>query len=129
MRYDFEDGTLTISGNIVRVPNIKFIRVIGEGANAVVLEGYNKIVQRQVAVKVWLPRNNQQNPDRRRFLAEIRKISRFSNDKILQIYNAGINRAGNNEYDAKILDFGTVYLLRSWLFPKKEASLSHYKSY
>ena len=115
-KYAFNNGKLKVAGRIVRVPNVKFKDIIGKGANAVVLLGVNSITLRQVAVKVWLPREEFTYPDRRRFLAEVRKLSQLNKSSIVQIYSAGIDRQGNYFAEMEYVKGKTI---EEWLYDEQ----------
>jgi serine/threonine protein kinase len=111
-KYSFSDGQLLISEENVKIPKINLIDVIGEGANGVVLKGYHVVLSRDVAVKIWLPRDGFQYPDKKRFFAEIRKISKLKRNRIITIYDADII-AG--KYCYAILELVEGITLQEWL--------------
>jgi tRNA A-37 threonylcarbamoyl transferase component Bud32 len=111
IRYKFEDGKLTVYNKIVEIPNIKLIRVIGEGANAVCFEADKLLPKRKVAIKIWLPRDEMIKSDMERFIGEINKTAKLNSEKVVQIYNAG---SIDNIYYAE-LEYIPGITLRCWL--------------
>ena len=69
----------------------KNIEPIGEpGANGVVIKGIHKITRREDAIKIWLPRKrNGKNVIRKeQYLAEVQKIAKLKDSRIVTIYDA-----------------------------------------
>jgi serine/threonine protein kinase len=55
---ELRDDNTIIDGKPLVLPNIQFIKALKPGANGIVFEAYDKLLDRKVAVKVWLPRVN-----------------------------------------------------------------------
>ena len=110
-KYSFLNGS-SIDHQNITIPKIRFIEILGEGANAVVLKSHDNLLDRDVAVKIWLPREGFRYPDKSRFLAEIRKISPLSRPQIVQIYDANVI---NGKYCFAILELIDGITLKKWL--------------
>lgn len=95
-RYKFINGSLSIkmSGvwEDIKFENYKLLEVIGEGANAIVLKAKHSITDRVDALKVWLPRSQNQKGEVReqQYLNEIKKIAKLQHPNIVRIYEAKI---------------------------------------
>ncbi len=111
-RYKFSDSQFSINGQIITIPKIELLNIIGEGANGVVLKGHHLVLNRDVAVKLWLPRVGFKYPDHDRFFAEIRKISSLNRNRIITIYDADII---SGKYCYAILELVEGITLREWL--------------
>jgi len=123
-RYEFSDGQFSIKGRNIFIPKIKLLSVIDDtGANGVVLKGHHLILNRDVAVKIWLPRRGFEYPDPDRFLAEIQKISNLKRNRIVTIHDADII---DRKYCYAILELVEGVTLREWL--KKKRSLDERSS-
>lgn len=121
MSYLFKDGVLEVLNKKVVIPNVKLIEQIGKETNAVVFLGKNEITNRKVAVKVWLPRKGFKFPDKDRFLAEVRKNSKFNSNKIVQVYNAGII---NDNYFME-MEYVEGKTLKKWLNSERELAFRY----
>ena len=67
-------------------------REIGRGANARVYKAKHEILGRTVAIKLWLPRRNNEEShsiQATRAVSEIQKLSPYMNNDIVKVYNAG----------------------------------------
>lgn len=93
--YEYKDGKIKvkiddswIEPSFKRYENIE---PIGEpGANGVVIKGTHKITGRDDAIKIWLPRKrNGKNVIREeQYLAEVRKIAKLKDSRIVTIHDA-----------------------------------------
>lgn len=119
-RYEFSNSQLKINNQVISIPDITFTDYIGEGANAVVLKGYDNFLERDVAVKIWLQRNNRKYPNKDQFLGEIKKISTFARPQIVQIHSAGII---NDIFCYAILELIDGITLKEWLSQKRDLDL------
>ncbi|MDD3417484.1 MAG: protein kinase [Lachnospiraceae bacterium] len=112
--YKFNDETkeLFINGNKIEIPKYKFISKISHGKNGIVIKSIDPLLNRQVAVKIWLPRENFSYPDKDRFYHEIRKIAQLNSSKIVQIYDADIV---NKNYFYAVFELVNGISLNKWL--------------
>lgn len=93
MRFEIKDEKLLINGVIQEIPNISFIEEIGSGSNAKVFLAVNKLLERQEAIKVWVPRRGENNVDTTRFSKEIQKNAKATFPNIAKFYDANIEGA------------------------------------
>jgi len=94
-RYRFEGQKLTIDGRPILIPEYRFEEELGSGANGVVIKSTDIHLEREVAVKVWLPRNGKKLPDKERFLSEARKIAKLNHENIARIYHTNYLDTGH----------------------------------
>ena len=106
------EGQLSINGKNIEIPKIKLIDFIGSGANGVVFQGYDNQLNRDVAVKIWMPRQGDVYPDKNRFLSEIRKVSPIIRPGIIKIFNADVIE---DKYCYAIFELVDGVTLREWL--------------
>ncbi|MBE6903935.1 MAG: PASTA domain-containing protein [Ruminococcaceae bacterium] len=87
-----------MSKNIGKVLNDRYVlnEIIGVGGMAVVYKAYDKIIDRQVAVKVLKEEFTQNSMFRKRFLNESRVISMLSHVNIVDVYD--VNFEGEFQY-------------------------------
>lgn len=90
MDFFIDNEELYINNRKLILDSQNIICELGRGANAKVFLSYNKLLNRKEALKIWMPRKNQENVDIKRYLFEIRKNAKFSNSNIAQIYSANI---------------------------------------
>lgn len=93
-RAKLEDGKLQIFVNKKWLPvaldDYKELLLIGEGANGVVLSGYNKRLERREAIKVYIPNPKSKNGkvSQEQYLREIKKLANLKNPNIVMVYSA-----------------------------------------
>jgi serine/threonine protein kinase len=110
--YSFSDGQFSINGEILTIPKIDLIEILGEGANGVVLKGHHTVLARDVAVKIWLPRHGFKYPNEKRFFAEIGKLGKLNRPHIVKINDAELI---GNRYCYAILELVNGITLKEWL--------------
>jgi serine/threonine protein kinase len=74
MDIELLNGKLLIEQLEFPLQNYIVIKPIGEGANAKVFLVHNQILDRNEALKIWLPRKNHIKVDEKRFFAEVKKM-------------------------------------------------------
>ncbi len=62
----FSDGKLSVNEQNIVIPKINLVEIIGSGANGVVFKAHDTFLNRDVAVKIWLPHRGHQYPDKER---------------------------------------------------------------
>lgn len=125
------DNSLIINNEKVEIEGINFINQVGaSGANAVVLKGKDIILDRDVAVKVWLPRIDKK-PIKDRFMDEIKKNARVDgHPNVVRFFSGGIlNKGLKNEYYYAVMELVEGETLYEWLKknPEFEARLYVYR--
>jgi serine/threonine protein kinase len=70
--------------------NIEFNNIIDSGANAIVIKGFDTVLMRIVAIKVWLTKINDRRDKIKQGLEESRKIAQLEHNRIVKVYNAGV---------------------------------------
>ncbi|SKC80029.1 protein kinase domain-containing protein [Maledivibacter halophilus] len=88
IKFTIRDGNLFIDKNLLEFKDIVFLEELGYGANAHVFLIYNKVLERKEALKIWTPRIGKNVVDKKRFLSEVRKNSKFFHENIATIYEA-----------------------------------------
>lgn len=115
--YSFLKGQLSINGQKIAIPKIDLIDIIGKGANAVVLKGHDNLLNRDVAIKIWLPRRGFIYPDKKRFICEIQKVSQIARPRIIRIFDANVI---DDKYCYAILELVEGVTLRDWLLSPRD---------
>jgi serine/threonine protein kinase len=78
---------LTINGFDISIPHISFIEEMRpRGANGLVFRCTDTILRRPVAVKIWIPRQDDRRDRSRQGLAEASKIAQLNHRNIVQIH-------------------------------------------
>ena len=91
MNFELLNGKLLIDQLELPLQNHIVIKPIGEGANAKVFLVQNQILDRNEALKIWLPRKSHTKADEKRFFAEIKKMHNFQMMILLLRYILRIN--------------------------------------
>lgn len=108
-----ENGSASIQGYTLSIPNVILVReLLPHGANGVVFEAKDNILNRKVAVKVWIPRESDHRSRSQQALAEIRKVAQLDHNKIVRIYSAGKLQ---NDWIYSIMEFIDGQTLRDSL--------------
>lgn len=103
IKIDIKEGKPSINGNLLHVENIVVKKVIGKGANGIVFYGIDEILNREVAVKVWVQNKKDNRNKLNQGLREARKISALKHPNIVTAYSAQI-------HDDAMLTLTTEYL-------------------
>lgn len=119
IQIDIKEGKLCINGALLHVENIVVKKVIGKGANGVVFHGIDEILNREVAVKVWVQNKKDSRNKLSQGLREARKISALKHPNIVTAYSAQV-------HGDTMLTLTTEYLngitLRDYLRRNKDLS-------
>ena len=84
-----EDGKAIVNGLIIGIDHIILKKAFKPGGNGIVFEAYDKVLERDVAVKVWIPKKANHRNNNEQALAEARKIANLNHPKIVNIFTAG----------------------------------------
>lgn len=85
-----KDGKLVIGTIEFSLPGYRIVDELGTGANAKIFLVYNKSLDRNEALKIWLPRKKKNHVNEKQFYSELRKNSLFTgNNSIATIYTGG----------------------------------------
>ncbi len=98
-----EDGKAIVNGLIIEIDHIILKKAFKPGANGIVFQAYDKLLERDVAVKVWIPKKGDYRDKNEQALAEARKIAKLDHPKIVKIYAPGL------------LDNGLFYIIMQLL--------------
>ena len=96
-KYKFEKGELKVKiadkWKSVEFKKYKFLEVIGEGANGVVIKAKHQVTDRIDAIKIWLPHKKSHDGyvSQEQYLREIKKISKLKDKHIVTVYDAEYN--------------------------------------
>jgi serine/threonine protein kinase len=106
------DGTLEIDGGQIAIPNVFLRKEIGRGANGIVLLGTNQVLDREVAVKLWVALRDSDNRDKyKQGIAEVRKAALSELPFTPRIFDAG--GVGQQIYVA--MEYFDGQSLKDWL--------------
>jgi serine/threonine protein kinase len=78
-----QDGSISIVNELLRVPGLRVVNILGRGANAVVFEAVDEFLDRRVAVKIWNARGA------KRARHEAAKIANLNHPLIVATYQFG----------------------------------------
>lgn len=95
------------TGEICRFDGWPIRRVLGRGGMAIVLQGYDEKLSRDVAIKVLAPKLADNEVSRQRFAREARLTAKLRSDRVLTVYSV------NDEYELpyivmELIDGGTL---------------------
>jgi serine/threonine protein kinase len=85
------NGVAVIDGVTVSIPGIRLESLLGSGANGFVFAGFDEMLDRRIAVKVWPPRRNQRREAKatEQALREARKLANVNSKYVVPVYSAG----------------------------------------
>lgn len=84
-----ENGGVTIDGLFLSIANIELRRTLPPGANGIVFEAHDLLLDRRVAVKIWLPSEHDKRDRKKQALAEASKLAQLEHKNIARIYMLG----------------------------------------
>lgn len=85
---------------------------IAAGANGVTILAHHNILDRDVVIKVWLPRNDDVELYEEKFKAEIRKIANLNSPYIAQIYDGKKLESG---FCYSVMEYIKGCTLKEWI--------------
>lgn len=101
----FESGKLKISEQEIVVNDYDMINMVGNGANAIVLEGQGKIAKEKVAIKIWIPTGENDRLMEIQSRNEITKLAKLTTSVyspyLVQYYTSGTVK----EYSYCIMEY------------------------
>ena len=87
--------SLVIDGYDVIIPNYVFIReLLPRSANGIAFRANDTILNRTVAIKIWIPRETDSRDRSKQALSEARKIAQLNHPNIVHIYQCSRLRNG-----------------------------------
>jgi tRNA A-37 threonylcarbamoyl transferase component Bud32 len=84
-----EDGKAILNGLVIEIRDVILKRAFKPGANGIVFQAHELILDRPVAVKVWLPRKEDHRDKIEQALGEARKIAKLDHPNIVKIFTPG----------------------------------------
>lgn len=72
----------------VSIDNIRFTEYLGEGANSIVFIGFDELLERQLAIKIWVSKPSDTRNKYLQALKEAKKIASLKHTNIVDIYGA-----------------------------------------
>lgn len=96
------------------IDDIDMYKIVGDGANGVVLKGKEQVLYRNCAIKIWLPNNKSihYTTNQQQYIEEIRKLAKLNNKNIIQIHTA---KTDKNGYCYSIMEWFKGTTLREWI--------------
>ena len=88
MKYSINQNTATINGCDIAIDNIVFIDYLGKGANSIVFRGYDELLDRYLAIKIWIYKSNDGRDKYKQALMEAQKIASLRHPNIVNIFRA-----------------------------------------
>ena len=111
MNFEISSGKLRINGAEYSVPNIDLEKVVGQGANGIVVLGQNRYMNRRVAVKIWmLLRQGDRRDKYEQGIREVNKMAEIEDRDIARVYDAG--KLG--EYFYAVFEFVEGITCKQW---------------
>lgn len=114
--YSVENGNAIINGMLINIDNIDFVSPIDEGGNGIVFEAFDRVLERKVAIKFWLPKRRDKRDKIKQAIFEARKIAALRHPNIVNIYHS-------DQYDHflfyVIMEFITGMTLKDYLIRQK----------
>lgn len=92
-----EDGHIIFGNEQLELDEIVIDKEIGRGANGVVYQAHDRLLERRVAVKVWIEKQRDRRDKKLQGLAEARKIASLQHRRVATLFHAGIH-AGRFPY-------------------------------
>jgi len=113
------DTTLSMPGNLPKIPGVVLSRELGRGGMGVVYEGKQGYLDRRVAVK-FLGQGNQTTEFMRRFQREAKILASLNHPRVVGCYQAGVATDGRCFLVMEFIDGPT---LGDWI--DKHGALAH----
>jgi len=85
------NGEVYINDLKLNFENIEVKNIIGKGANGIIFHCIDKNLNREVAIKVWVEKDNDNRDKLKQGLYEARKVSALKHDNIVTAYSAQIH--------------------------------------
>ncbi len=121
MDFEISNGKIRINGSEYSVPNIDLVKIVGQGANGIVVLGQNRYLNRRVAVKLWMPLKKGDRRDKyEQGIKEVNKAAQVENRNVAKVYDAGIL----GEYFYAVFEFVEGITCKQWLNQYKPNLLS-----
>lgn len=113
------DGELYLESKLVPVENVFFIKELGRGANGIVLLGRDRLLDREVAVKIWPtnPADDRDKMEQARF--EAMKVAKLDHPNIVRVYSAN---AKNGITFVLVTEYINGVVLRDYLKTQRDVS-------
>lgn len=106
-------GKLKVGRKLFNIPNITLkSEIIPRGHNGYVFQAFDNIMQRTVAVKVWINSENRRRNKIEQGLAEVRKISNLNYHDIINVYTGSIL---DNKIFYIVMEYLEGITLAKWL--------------
>lgn len=122
-RGEIIDGKAFVDGIPIDLIKFTFTDVLPPGANAVVFKGSDKLLERNVVMKVWVTKPNDNRNKLGQARSESGKIAKLQHPNIASVYEADIDR--HNRFFL-IMEFIEGITLKNYLTTKK-SFLERYK--
>ena len=87
-KLEIKFNKLYINGELFRLYGYNAVDIIGAGANAFVIKAFDFNMNRYCAIKIWLGNIVQGKSSISRSKEEIKKISQFNHDNIVDVYSS-----------------------------------------
>jgi len=102
MKYSINNKSVEIDGNTIKFDNIVITSFLGEGANSIVFKGYDDLLERYLAIKVWVKKNSDNRDKYKQALKEAQQLAALRHENIVNIYRANSH---NNETISLEMEF------------------------
>lgn len=88
----FHENHLQIGDHVLKFESHSLSKIVGSGANGIVILARNKFLDRDECIKVWLKIKQVDKRDKiAQGMLEARKLSKAANENVIQPYFAGVN--------------------------------------
>ncbi|MEQ1557776.1 MAG: protein kinase [Methyloglobulus sp.] len=120
MNYSINGNVVTIDRDAIlieiSIDNIKFIDYLGEGANSIVFRGFDELLERDIAIKIWISKLSDTRDKYIQALREAKKIASLKHHNIVDVYHANSHHQSTISLEMELIK-GTT--LREYLKSNK----------
>jgi len=116
MDYIINNNSISINENIIEIDGIIFIDFVAQGGNAIVFRAYGELLDRYLAVKIWVTNPADGRDKYLQALREAKKIASLNHKSIVDIYGAHSHQESTISLE---MEFVEGVVLRDYLESNK----------
>jgi serine/threonine protein kinase len=108
MNYSINGNSVEVNGDVISIDNIVFTSLIGKGANSVVFKGYDELLDRYLAIKIWVTKKEDNRDKYKQALKESQQLAALKHDNIVNIYRANSHHGKTISLEMEFLNGTTL---------------------
>lgn len=108
MIYSINGNSVEVNGEVISIENIVFTSLIGKGANSVVFKGYDELLDRYLAIKIWVTQKEDGRDKYKQAIKESQQLASLRHDNIVNIYRANSHHGTTISLEMEFLNGTTL---------------------